>query len=222
MEPNRSDAGIGPLPMRRAGVTAFDPIDFQIPRLAWPTQSQTLFSDPARYIARTRANTAYGKPGWTRDCGRRFHRGLDIAPARARPTGNLIEVRFSDCATGLEYPSKEIELIPEDLVFAVLDGTVAVCNEDPDRSDFGLYVVLTHEIGSRFIHTLYAHLADIRVREGASVMAGTTLGAMGRTGRSADARAWMAIAPHLHFEVISAGGGAHDPLEFLTRGLQTL
>jgi murein DD-endopeptidase MepM/ murein hydrolase activator NlpD len=206
--------------MRRANVTVFDPINFYIPHLAWPTRAQTLFSDPTQYIARTRANDAYGKPGWTRDCGRRFHRGLDIAPVRALPSGKFVEIIFSDCAANREYSSREAELIPEDIVYAVLDGTVAECNDNPELSDFGLYVVLKHDLGTRHIHTLYAHLADIRVSAGEVVQAGAVLGAMGQTSRSADARAWMAIAPHLHFEVISFDGGAHDPLEFLTRGLR--
>jgi murein DD-endopeptidase MepM/ murein hydrolase activator NlpD len=42
---------------------------------------------------------------------------------------------------------------------------------------------------------------------------------MGQTSRSADARNWMAIAPHLHFEVRDADGHAYDPVEFLKRFL---
>ena len=46
---------------------------------------------------------------------------------------------------------------------------------------------------------------------------GDRLGRMGQTSRSADARNWMLVAPHLHFEVRDAAGKAYDPVEFLHR-----
>lgn len=219
MKPNPSSATALLSAIRRAGVRQFDPIDFPVPRLMWPTRARALFSEPERYIARTRANPDYGKPGWTRDCGRRFHRGLDIAPLRAAPDGASVVVRFSDCATGREYPSEEPGFTPEDDVFAVFDGVVAACNADSDQSDLGIFAVVRHIMAGRCIHTLYAHLAGLCAAAGDTVVAGSLLGPMGRTSRSADARAWMAIAPHLHFEVIAPGGGAYDPLLFLQAGL---
>jgi len=42
---------------------------------------------------------------------------------------------------------------------------------------------------------------------------------MGQTSRIADARNWMRVAPHLHFEVRNAGEQAYDPVEFLRRYL---
>lgn len=206
--------------MRAPDVTHFDPLPFEVPQLAWPTRARSLFDQPERYIARTRVNPDYGKPGWTRDCGRRFHRGLDIAPERARPGGRPVVVHFSDCEAGHEYPSEEPTWIPEDEIFAVLPGRVVETNTDVNRSDFGLFAVIRHEIGQAHIYTLYAHLADLAIEEGAWVSAGDRLGAMGQTSRSADARAWMAVAPHVHFEVIAADGGAYNPLDFLRAGLR--
>ena len=210
------------LAMRRVGVTEFDVLPAAPLTLAWPTRARCLFTDPARYLARTRANPDYGRPGWTRDCGRRFHRGLDIAPQRARPAGHSVTVQFSDCATGREYPSDEPAWIPDDEVFAVLPGLVREVNADADRSDLGRFVVLEQRWPnpSAAVFCLYAHLDEVAVGEGAWVDAGARLGTMGQTSRSADARAWMAIAPHLHFEVITPTGGAHDPLAFLERGLR--
>lgn len=204
------------LSMRRAGVTEFDPLpeggSFQ---LSWPTGRRDLFSAPESYFARTRANPAYGLPGWTRDCGRRFHRGCDIAPVEAVPAGHAIEVIFSDCRAKTEYVSNEPAWVPRDVVFAVSAGEVVEINGDEGASDFGRFVVVRH---GKF-HTLYAHLADLKCTAGARVAGGAPLGSMGQTSRSEEARKWMAIAPHLHFEVISASGGAYDPAEFLKRGL---
>lgn len=205
------------LEMRKAGVALFDALRERVPALAWPTLSRCLFDDEARYVARTRVNPEYGRPGWTRDCGRRFHRGVDIAPQVARPTGATVTVLFSDCEQGREYPSVERAWHPEDEVFAVLSGRVVECNANESESDFGKFVVLQHS--DPVLYTLYAHLESIAVVPGATIGAGMRMGRMGQTSRSADARNWMAIAPHVHFEVITAAGGALDPLDFLKRGL---
>ena len=65
--------------------------------------------------------------------------------------------------------------------------------------DYGNTVIVRHERG---IETLYAHLADIRVREGQEVDLTTVLGLVGNTGSS--------TGKHLHFEV-SVGGYPVDP-----------
>jgi murein DD-endopeptidase MepM/ murein hydrolase activator NlpD len=185
--------------------------------LAWPTPSRSLRGDPDRYFAFTAANPRYGRPGWTRDCGRRFHRGCDIAPVRITRTGRRVTVRFSDLRTGREYPSREEVLVPHDPVFAVSAGAVEEACADEAASDYGLHVVLRHAWpgGRADFFTLYAHLAEVQVARGQTVEAGTRLGTMGTTSRIADARTWMAIAPHLHFEAWDARGRPYDPTAFL-------
>lgn len=209
------------LDMRQAGVTSFDALPAPVPRLAWPTRRQDLFVTPDTYFARTRANASYGLPGWTRDCGKRFHRGCDIAPLHVRETGRVTTVVFSNCDDGREYPSEEAVLEPDDDVFAVFAGEVVEANEQEALSDFGLFVVVRHAWpdGARCF-TLYGHLAAVEVRGGQLVRAGAPLGRLGATSRSADARNWMAVAPHLHFEVIAGNGGALDPVAFLKAGLR--
>jgi hypothetical protein len=187
-------------------------------QIAWPTHNHTLFTASDRFFARTRANPDYGKPGWTRDCGRRLHRGCDIAPSHATPTGQTTTVIFTDCATGTDYESVEPTFLPHDDIYGVFDGVVEHVETDPSSSDFGIHVILSHRwpsSGERF-DTLYGHLAETCVTLGQSLAAGERLGRMGQTSRSADARNWMAIAPHLHFEVRTADGRHHDPVEFLT------
>ncbi|MCS6771457.1 MAG: M23 family metallopeptidase [Kiritimatiellae bacterium] len=200
-------------------MTTFDPIPFLVPPLAWPTRSRCLFSHPERYVARTRANPLYGMPGWTRDCGRRFHRGVDIAPVRMEPSGENVTVMYSDCHTGREYPFEEDGWIPVDEVYAVVEGEVVEANPNPEASDLGVYVAIRHRVGDCLFYTLYAHLADLTVTAGQRLRTGTLLGPMGQTSRSEDARRWMAVSPHLHFEVLSETGRAYDPLEFLRKGL---
>jgi murein DD-endopeptidase MepM/ murein hydrolase activator NlpD len=198
--------------------------DDESPRIAWPTPNHFLFDAPEKFFARTRVNPDYGKPGWTRDCGNRFHRGCDIAPIRATATGHTTLVVFTDCATNTDFESEEPTFVPQDDVFCVLDGTVHEVVNDETTSDFGKHVVIEHtwprDGGKLF--TLYAHLADVAVGSQLSAISiGQRIGRMGQTSRSGEARNWMAIAPHLHFEVWNADGGAYDPAKFLRRFLST-
>jgi murein DD-endopeptidase MepM/ murein hydrolase activator NlpD len=191
-------------------------------RIAWPTANRFLFDAPEEFFARTRVNPEYGKPGWTRDCGKRFHRGCDIAPEKVTATGRTTRVIFTDCATNEDFESEEPTFVPHDDIFCVFDGTIVEVVVEENVSDFGKHVVIEHawpRSGAKFF-TLYGHLAEVsafpvpsRLRQGAKV------GRMGQTSRSADARNWMAIAPHLHFEVRDADGRSYDPVEFLKRFL---
>lgn len=184
-------------------------------RIAWPTPNHALFDAPEKFFARTRVNPDYGKPGWTRDCGKRFHCGCDIAPVNVTATGKTTRVVFTDCATGKDFESEEPTFIPHDDVFCVCPGTLHEVVKDEAASDFGKHVVIEHRwpgSGEKF-YTLYAHLAEIDITC-------ERIGKMGQTSRSTDARNWMAVAPHLHFEVRNAAGESYDPVEFLRRYLK--
>ena len=191
-------------------------------RIAWPTANHFLFDAPAKFFACTRVNPDYGKPGWTRDCRKRFHRGCDIAPVNVTATGRTTRVIFTDCATNKDFESEEPTFVPHDDVFCVFDGTLAEVIVDENVSDFGKHVVIEHvwpRTGAKFF-TLYGHLVEVSTVPASSrIRQGTKVGRMGQTSRSADARNWMAIAPHLHFEVRDADGRSYDPVEFLKRFL---
>lgn len=78
-------------------------------------------------------------------------------------------------------------------VYAVADGVVT---EAGYAADFGVYVVVQHDLEGEIVSTRYAHLqqdgaADFAV--GQAVERGTVLGHVGETG--------MATGPHLHFAV---------------------
>lgn len=191
-------------------------------RLVWPTGNHLLVERPGSFFARTRANPDYGKPGWTRDCGRRFHAGVDIAPARPIATAQTTRVLFTDCTTGTDYESKEPVWRVDEEVFAVCDGVVVEVNRDPAQSTLGAFVVVRHmwpTLGRPFF-SLYAHLAEMYVAHEDRVDAGTRVGQMGQSSSSADARNWMAIAPHLHLEFHNETGSPYDPVQMLQRYLK--
>ena len=191
-------------------------------RVAWPTPNHFLFTEPGKFFARTRINADYGKPGWTRDCGKRFHRGCDIAPVSVTPTGRTTVVVFTDCATGEDFESAEPTFVPHDDVFCVCDGVVVETVTDENASDFGRHVVVEHcwPVSGKKFYTLYGHLSELRT-ENREPRTGDCIGRMGQTSRIADARNWMLVAPHMHFEVRDGDGKAYDPAEFLRRYLFT-
>lgn len=74
------------------------------------------------------------------------------------------------------------------------------------RGGYGQAIEIDHGGG---LSTRYAHLAQIAVRPGQIVDAGTVIGRMGSTGRS--------TGTHLHYEV-RLNGVAVDPLRFAATG----
>jgi len=82
-------------------------------------------------------------------------------------------------------------------VYAALSGKVVLARE---LFFTGKTVVIDHGLG---IHTLYAHLSKIEVKEGDTVKAGKVIGRVGSTGRS--------TGPHLHFGVYVSSVRA-DPM----------
>src|SRR2546422_7408232 len=51
---------------------------------------------------------------------------------------------------------------PTDPVLATADGTVVYINARPSLSNYGNYLVLRHQIEGLEIHSLYAHLREVR------------------------------------------------------------
>ena len=95
----------------------------------------------------------------------------------------------------------EIEAPVDAPVTAVHDGTVAFADQ---FLGYGLMVIIDH--GGKN-HTLYAHLAEARVRPGQHVSAGDVVGTVGASGVD---------GPGLYFEIRSQGK-PQDPQEWLTR-----
>jgi septal ring factor EnvC (AmiA/AmiB activator) len=96
----------------------------------------------------------------------------------------------------------EIEAGVETPVQAVHEGTVVFAEH---FRGYGLMVVIDH--GGKH-HSLYAHLADVGVRQGQKVRAGDVLGAVGASGLE---------GPGLYFEM-RFQGKPQDPLDWLRPG----
>ena len=112
---------------RKGAPTEFIPLPVgETLRVTWPTSNHFLFTEPGKFFTRTRINADYGKPGFTRDCGKRFHRGCDIAPVSVTPTGKTTVVVFTDCATGKDFESEEPMFVPHDDVFCVFAGKIRI------------------------------------------------------------------------------------------------
>ncbi|HMO08914.1 MAG TPA: DUF5930 domain-containing protein [Paracoccaceae bacterium] len=85
-------------------------------------------------------------------------------------------------------------------IHATGDGVVIHADWD---SGYGRTVRIRHEFG---IETVYAHLSQIRVKQGQRVSRGDRIGDMGSTGRS--------TGTHLHYEV-RIGGRPVNPMTFI-------
>lgn len=85
-------------------------------------------------------------------------------------------------------------------ILAYKAGTVI---ETGSSEIYGNYVLIRH---SDSLETFYGHMSEISVKEGERVLAGSTVGIIGSTGKS--------TGTHLHFE-IHLNGQRVDPKEYL-------
>jgi murein DD-endopeptidase MepM/ murein hydrolase activator NlpD len=90
-------------------------------------------------------------------------------------------------------------------VQAVADGVVT---EAGYSYDYGVHVIIQHDLDGEIVSTLYAHLQDgsMPFGVGEAVARGTQLGLVGQTG--------IATGPHLHFAVMY-GGEFVEPASWL-------
>lgn len=86
-------------------------------------------------------------------------------------------------------------------------GGMAVLYFQP--KGMGKYIVIRHTGG---YSTLYGHLSEFNVKDGARVRQNGIIGYVGKTGNASSRN----IAPHLHFE-ITENGEYTDPLEYIIR-----
>ncbi len=146
-----------------------------------PTANLALFEPEAgdRYFVGTVGRTwISGTFGCVRSEGYQLHEGLDIRPLKRDGRGEAL-----------------------DPILAAADGIVAYVNPKAALSNYGIYVVLRHEIQGWELFTLYAHLARVedRIAPGLEVRCGEPLGVMGRT---ANTRSGISKdRAHLHFEI---------------------
>jgi murein DD-endopeptidase MepM/ murein hydrolase activator NlpD len=88
-------------------------------------------------------------------------------------------------------------------------GKVITTKHSELQAGYGNYIEIDH--GNGFI-TRYAHLEDIKVRNGQQVGIGFVIGTTGSSGGS--------VAPHLHYEIVREGQN-EDPVSYMITGVST-
>jgi len=127
-----------------------------------------------------------GQFGCVRSEGRKFHEGLDIRSVSRDRRGE-----------------------PTDPVLASADGTVAYISTRAGLSNYGIYLVIRHQIEGLEVYTLYAHLSAVRkgLRVGDAVRAGEGVATMGRTTNTREGIS--KDRAHLHFEIDLVANGRY-------------
>ncbi len=147
-----------------------------------PTANHALF-DPDGGGERFFVPTV-GKP-WTSGCfgcvrteGWQLHEGLDIRCLQR---------------------DKKNE--PIDPVMATADGTVAYINRKSALSNYGIYIILRHNVDGLEVYSTYAHLREVRadLKTGSPVKAREPIGIMGRTANTREGIS--KDRAHVHFEL---------------------
>lgn len=120
------------------------------------------------------------------------------------PTGQFIWPTSGDLTQYFRWYHPAIDIANKGApdILAADSGTVLVAGM-PDRWGYGIRILIDHGNGYQ---TLYAHLSQVYVQPGQTVVRGNAIGKMGSSGRS--------TGIHLHFEV-HKNGAAQDPLGFL-------
>lgn len=147
-----------------------------------PTANRALFDADGggeRYFVGTVGRTwTSGTFGCVRSEGWQLHEGLDIRCLQRDKRGE-----------------------PTDPVLTTADGTVAYINRKASLSNYGIYIILRHEIDSIVIYSTYAHLSEARsdLQPGATLKAGEQIGVMGRTANTREGIS--RDRAHVHFEL---------------------
>lgn len=147
-----------------------------------PTANRALFDADGgaeRFFVPTVGRTwESGTYGCVRSSGSQFHEGLDIRALQRDRRGEAT-----------------------DPILATAAGTVAYISRKAALSNYGIYIVLRHEVDGLEIYSLYAHLSEVRadLQPGAAVAAGETIGIMGRTANTS--QGISKERAHVHFEL---------------------
>jgi len=148
--------------------------------LFWPTENTAFYlgKDPVDYLQATGSGRIEsGDYGCTRNGGTRFHEGIDLKAIRRDANG-----------------------IARDPIRAIHDGLVVHLSADPSRSNYGTYVVISHQNRGLEWCSLYAHLRSVSptLKVGETVRGGEVIGIMGNTSSTMEIPESRA---HLHLEI---------------------
>lgn len=106
-----------------------------------------------------------------------------------------------------EHPGIDIALPRGTEVVATAPGKIILARKSSIPAGYGNYVEIDH--GGGFV-TRYAHLEEIRVKQGQQVEKGMVIGTLGNSGGS--------VAPHLHYEILRDGEPV-DPVPYMIEGM---
>lgn len=141
-----------------------------------------------RAAQETQSSTPYWKQGF-------------IMPVEGRISGNFGGQRIMNGVKKNPHAGMDIAAKEGTPVKASAGGIVTLAQ--PDLFYSGNVVILDHGYG---LHTIYAHLQEIKVNRGDEVKQGDIIGLVGQTGR--------ATGPHLHWGA-SANGTKFNPPSLL-------
>jgi hypothetical protein len=158
----------------------------------WPVQylsglSTAQVTPDAPTLRRTSAERERLASVRRRDTARTDFAGRMAWPARGRISGVFGSQRVLNGQPRQPHYGLDVAGPVGTPIAAALPGRVSLT---ADFFFLGRLVMLDHGHG---VHTLYAHLSDIHVTEGAEVAQGQRIGDMGATGR--------VTGPHLHFSL---------------------
>ena len=112
------------------------------------------------------------------------------------------------------HPIHKVRKFHAGLDFGAKPGTAIVATGDGvvesikiSKTGYGKHIIVNHGYGYK---TLYAHLSEFKVKQGAKVKRGEVIGKVGNTGTS--------TAPHLHYEVLQ-GNKPVNPIHYVVDGL---
>lgn len=173
------------------------PGDFGTRRLTLPP-SMTRFDE--KTLARIEREEKRLKFIWTQSISRKLWRGMFCRPVPGAVTGFFGQRTFVNGEPRSPHSGVDLKAEKNENVICSNDGRVALA----DYFFFsGKSVVVDHGFG---LFTMYFHLNEILVKEGATVVKGQIIGKVGSTGRS--------TGPHLHWG-IRLNSARIDPMKFI-------
>lgn len=162
------------------------------PRKVTPSDSDLAAIEKEQKLVRKAQKNQTSEPFW--------EKGF-IMPVEGRTSGKFGGQRIMNGVKKNPHSGMDIAAPEGTAVKSSGDGIVTLAY--PDLFYSGNVIIIDHGYG---LHTIYAHLKDIKVQRGDKVSQGDIIGTVGQTGR--------ATGPHLHWGA-SAHGIKFNPTSLL-------
>ncbi len=180
------------------------PVFLRVRKKKFPTErlsvSKAFDQFDAATLKRIRLEQGRMKTLWSRSTGRRWWQGPFVAPVPGEQTSAFGRRRVINGSPRSPHSGVDLRAALGAPIVAANHGRVVLLDEFYFN---GKSIVLDHGWG---LYTMYFHLSEFRVREGAEVRKGKIIGLVGMTGR--------VTGPHLHWGV-RLNEARVDPFELL-------